>query len=405
MRAKIGKELLSKIELQKRPFEIYDTEMKGFTLRVHPSGTLVYLVRYRWHGKQTRVIIGKHPILTPAQARDEAKKILAGLVHGVNPDTKKLTKKKHTLKTFVEQEYSAWVEANHKDSKGTLKRLKYFIAEYGECCLEDISQRMLEQWRTARIKADRAPSTVNRDLAVLKSMFTTACEWGHIATNPLTKLKPAKLDNGRVRYLGDDDERRLQAAIDERECRIRDARASANKWRAERGYPLFPDLSDVAYVDHLKPMVLLSMNTGIRWGELVQLTWENVNIENAMLTVVGRTAKTGKTRHIPLNTIAVGALKAWKQQAGEKSGLVFQGAAGKVRNNIKKAWCNLMNTAQISNFRWHDLRHNFASQLVMAGVDLNTVRELMGHADLKMTLRYAHLAPEHKASAVAKLVL
>ena len=133
MKAKIGKELLSKIEPQNRPYEIYDTEMKGFTLRVQPSGTLIFLVRYRWNGKQTRVVIGKHPIFTPAQARDDAKKILAGLVHGVDPGAKEVTQKKHTLKSFVEEEYSAWVEAkDHKDGKGTIKRLKYFVKEYGE---------------------------------------------------------------------------------------------------------------------------------------------------------------------------------------------------------------------------------------------------------------------------------
>jgi site-specific recombinase XerD len=92
------------------------------------------------------------------------------------------------------------------------------------------------------------------------------------------------------------------------------------------------------------------------------------------------------------------------KQSGNGTGLVFPGAEGKTRNNIKKAWNNLLKTAQINNLRWHDLRHNFASKLVMAGEDLNTVRELLGHSDLKMTLRYAHLSPEHKASAVARLV-
>lgn len=406
MKAKIGKELLSKIEPQNRPYEIYDTEMKGFTLRVQPTGTLIFLVRYRCNGKQTRVVIGKHPVFTPVQARDQAKKILAGLVHGVDPAAKEVTQKKHTLKSFVEEEYAPWVEANpnHKDGKGTIKRLKYFFTEFGEFNLEDINQRMIEQWRTARSQAGKTPATVNRDISVLKSLFTTAIEWGQISVNPLAKLKPAKLDNARVRYLNDDEEKCLLAAIDDRERKIREGRAKANKWRAERGYPPFPDLSAVAYVDHVKPMVMLSMHTGIRWGELVQLTWENVNAENAMLTVLGRTAKTGKTRHIPLNAIAAGALKAWKQQTGEGSGLIFPGAEGKARNNIKKAWKNLLKTVKIANFRWHDLRHNFASKLVMAGEDLNTVRELMGHSDLKMTLRYAHLSPEHKASAVAKLV-
>lgn len=404
MKAKIGKELLSKIQFKSKPYEIYDTEMKGFTLRVQPSGTLIFLVRYRWQGKQTRVVIGKHPVLTPAQARDDARKVLAGLVHGVDPGTKEHEQKKHTLKSFVEEEYSVWVEANHKDGKGTIKRLKYFVEEFGDTSLEDIDQRMIEQWRTARIKAGRALATINRDISVLKSMFTTAIEWGHISANPLAKLKPAKLDNGRVRYLSDDEEKRVLVALDERESKIREGRASANKWRAERGYPLFPNLSAVAYVDHLKPMALLSLHTGIRWGELAQLAWEQINFDNAVMTVLGRTAKTGKTRHIPLNSIASGVLNGWKKQTDETTGLVFGGTEGKARNNIKKAWLNLMTAAQVKNFRWHDMRHDFASKLVMAGEDLNTVRELMGHADLKMTLRYAHLSPEHKASAVAKLV-
>ncbi len=404
MKAKIGKELLSKIQFKSKPYEIYDTDMKGFTLRVQPTGAIIYLVRYRWQGKQTRVVVGKHPVFTPVQARDDAKKILAGLVHGVDPGAKEVELKKHTLESFVEEEYSAWVEANHKDGKGTVKRLKYFVEEFGDTSLEDIDQRTIEQWRTARIKAGRALATINRDISVLKSMFTTAIEWGHLSANPLTKLKPAKLDNGRVRYLSDDEEKRLLAALDDRESKTREGRASANKWRAERGYPLLPDLSEVAYVDHLKPMILLSLHTGIRWGELVQLAWAQVNFDNAVMTVLGRTAKTGKTRHIPLNSIALAVLNGWKKQSDETSVLVFGGAEGKVRNNIKKAWSNLMKAAQTKNFRWHDIRHDFASKLVMAGEDLNTVRELMGHADLKMTLRYAHLSPEHKASAVAKLV-
>ena len=84
--------------------------------------------------------------------------------------------------------------------------------------------------------------------------------------------------------------------------------------------------------------------------------------------------------------------------------LVFPGTKGKRIVDVKTAWAKLLRQAGIESFRWHDMRHDFASRLVMAGVDLNTVRELLGHADLKMTLRYAHLAPEHKANAVEKLV-
>lgn len=404
MKAKIGKELLATITPKDKPLEIYDKDLKGFTLRVQPSGAMTYLVRYRWNGKQTRVIVGKHPINTPAQARDEARRVLAGLIHDLNPRAKAVTRKEHTLKSFVDEEYSGWAEVHLKDGKKAVARLKkYFFEDYGGNLLEEIDQRMIEHWRTARFTSGKAPATVNRDLSVLKSMFTKAVEWGHVAVHPLTKVKPAKLDNSIVRYLSEEEEKRLLTAIDRRECKIRTGRAAANKWRAERGYPLFPDLSVAEFVDHVKPMVLLSVHTGVRWGELVQLEWKQINMDSANLTVLGRTAKTGKTRHIPLNAVALGALKGWKKRTSGE-GLVFPGDDGKARNNIKKAWGNLLVSAQISDFRWHDLRHHFASKLAMAGVDLNTVRELMGHSDLKMTLRYAHLAPEHKAAAVAKLV-
>jgi integrase len=73
-------------------------------------------------------------------------------------------------------------------------------------------------------------------------------------------------------------------------------------------------------------------------------------------------------------------------------------------DDVKKSWYPVVKAAKLTGFRFHDLRHTFASKLVMLGIDLNTVRELLGHSDIKMTLRYAHLAPEHKAAAVAKLV-
>jgi integrase len=153
----------------------------------------------------------------------------------------------------------------------------------------------------------------------------------------------------------------------------------------------------------MTPMVLRSLNTGLRRGELFSLHWKNVNSDRAMLTVQGDTAKSGKTRHVPLNVIAVQLLKDWRAQSLQTD-LVFSSHNNNPFNNVKKAWAIILESADIQGFRWHDIRHHFASKLVMAGVDLNTGRELLGHADIKMTLRYAHLAPEHKAKAVAKLL-
>jgi integrase len=124
---------------------------------------------------------------------------------------------------------------------------------------------------------------------------------------------------------------------------------------------------------------------------------------------------------VPLNSDAIDVLKAWQPEASTNAsestrvvsikrpkrparGLVFPGDDGERMGGLKTAFLAIVKAAKIADFRFHDLRHTFASKLVQAGVDLNTVRELLGHADLKMTLRYSHLAPEHKAAAVAKLV-
>ena len=132
--------------------------------------------------------------------------------------------------------------------------------------------------------------------------------------------------------------------------------------------------------------------------------WTHISLTDApLVTVQAAYAKTGNTRHIPLNKVARATLQAWKAQQTDTNGYVFATQSGARIKSVRKGWKAILSAAKINDFRWHDLRHHFASKLVMAGVDLNTVRELMGHSSLDMTLRYAHLAPEHKAAAIAQL--
>ncbi len=148
-------------------------------------------------------------------------------------------------------------------------------------------------------------------------------------------------------------------------------------------------------------MVLLAMSTGMRRGGSFNLSRDWVDLERAVLTVKGKTAKSGTTRHIPVNDELLCVLKAWRDES-LSCALVFpvpKGKSAKVTkgvkeeipfDNISASWEGLLKPAQIRRFRWHDLRLHFASRLVMAGVDLNTIRELLGHADIRMTLRYAY---------------
>jgi integrase len=149
--------------------------------------------------------------------------------------------------------------------------------------------------------------------------------------------------------------------------------------------------------------VLLSLNTGARRGELYRLQWEDIDLDRKSLALVMRGKRKSHTRHIPLNKEAYNTLLAWQstQPGSEKS--VFPSKNGDKLDNTQTSWENLKKSAKINNFRWHDMRHHFASRLVMKGVPLNTVRELLGHTSLEMTLRYAHLAPEQKERAVAML--
>jgi len=166
-----------------------------------------------------------------------------------------------------------------------------------------------------------------------------------------------------------------------------------------------PDLRSLPFVDHIKPIILLSLNTGMRRGEVFTLQWKDIDWNNRTLSIPGPNAKSGSTRHIPLNQEAFNTLEFWKTMSlsTTSDSLVFPGKGGSVLIDTKHSWQTILKLAEIENFRWHDMRHHFASRLVMAGVDLNTVRELLGHSDLKMTIRYAHLCPKLKAAAVEKL--
>jgi integrase len=172
--------------------------------------------------------------------------------------------------------------------------------------------------------------------------------------------------------------------------------------RVKRGYELLPEIPKDAYSDHITPMVLVSINTGLRYGELAGLEWPAVDFRAKVLTVTGRTTKGAKTRHIPMNTEALDVLTRWhKYSTG--NGLVFCNPDGSRIGSVKTAWLAVLAEAKINGFRWHDLRHTFASKLVQRGVDLVVVRDLLGHGDFALTLRYAHLKPAQMVDAVARL--
>lgn len=415
MRTKITQKLLPKLKPETKvdgetltaPYEIRDTELRGLIVRVQPSGARSYIVQY---GRGKRVTLGSVDVLLLTTARDRARQILnaahddaskAEIATIAKPST---APDALTLRTFLTDHYTTWLTAHNKRGAQEAERLAVNFADWLDRPLAELNSWIVEKWRTERLKAGRKPATINRILAPLIAACGRAKEWKLIEENPLAGIKPLaqpKADAERVRYLSDDEDAALRKALLERDERKRAGRQSGNAWREERGQELLPAIGE--YADALTPLVTLSLNTGARRGELFSMRWSDVDLGARMITIRAATAKGNKTRKVPLNNEALRVLKAWKKQTGGGDALVFPGLRGGRLTDVKKAWKALLEAASIQAFRWHDMRHDFASKLVMRGVDLNVVRELLGHADLTMTLRYSHLSPAKLADAVSRL--
>lgn len=400
MKEKITAKLLAGLQVTGREYEVHDTIITGLFVRVTAAGAKSYVVTWARGRKKT---LGRVGILTLDQARQEATQYLADARKHGEPLAVTQGRKGAalpSLRRFIDDTYMPWFKTHHKGHEKTLHTLHNNFEAIMPQRLDAITGRDLDLIRTGWMQSGNKPSTVNRKMGSISGVFSRAVEWEYIGTHPMDRLKALKVDSmGLVRYLDAEETKRLRVALDARQDEARAERESANKWRADRGKELMPSLLQVPFTDHLKPMVLVSLNTGMRRGELFDLKWSAVNFQTKTITAAGATTKTSDTRHIPMNKETVRVLEDWKKLAG-KSRYVFPSQEGGRLEDVKSAWLKLLERAEIEGFRWHDMRHDFASRLVMAGVPLNTIRDLLGHADIKMTLRYAHLAPDSKAAAV-----
>lgn len=414
MRDKLSTTTLNRLKPAEKPFEVVDTEIKGYLLRVQPSGRMTYYYSYRnSEGKKVRIKLGVVGSISVKQAREQAVSVAGKASDGIDVQKEKKIRRneaKDTLKTtlgyFITTNYGPWALANRKSGQDTLDTLKRHFSDWYDLQLSEIGVLMLENWRTSRLDDGKQPTTINRNVAALKAVLSKAEEWGAIDYHPLGRLKPLRIDNSpKVRYLSPSEESALITALKERDSELRQARERGNQFRVKRGYTPLPSLMALPFADYLEPMVTLSLKTGMRRGEIFDLLWSDVDFDRAVFTIRAAISKSNRTRYIPMSPTALETLKKWRGQHEDAalSARVFTNSKGERFDNTNKAWRSLLKDAGIAQFRWHDMRHDFASKLVMKGVPLNTVRELCGHTDMNTTLRYAHLAPEHKAEAIAVL--
>jgi integrase len=411
LKEKLNARNVNALKSAAKRYRVFDTEIMGFHVRISPKGKKTYALAYRHNGLAREFTLNvKKGHATADQARALAKIYVGMIASGEDiqatkqaAHAKAKAEKHQTLGAFVKAKYQPWAERELRSAKESMRTLSRDFGYLYSRKLNDITPWIIESWSKQAKRKGLLPTTINRRVAILKSVLSKAALWGVIEHSPLKGMSHLKTDKtGRVRYLTDDEEKQLRSALEARQERCRKGRISHNRWLNDRQRATLPILS-ASFTDYLMPMVILALNTGMRRGELFSLIWSDIDLKNKQLTVQGHSSKSGNTRYLPLNDEACSTLTVWRNQNTGKD-LVFPSLiTGQRLDNIRKSWAGLRKLADLQDFRFHDLRHSFASKLVMAGVDLNTVRELLGHASMEMTLRYAHLAPQHKAAAVALL--
>jgi integrase len=295
---------------------------------------------------------------------------------GEEPERKKIGN--HYFSELVD-EYKKWGK-RQKCYYSKIHLINQLSKDFGHMLLKNFSTKLIEQYQSRRLQEGKRsvkinnrsvllpnkPATVNRLQATLSHMITKAYEWEMITEDVLKRVRKVKLleeNNRRLRFLSKE------------ECQTLIENCDA----------------------HVKPIVITALNTGMRRGEILSLTWNQIDLKHGFILL--DITKNGERREIPINDTLKNVFQSLIRRL-DVPWVFFNPKTGKRYQEVKRSFHAALRRSNIQDFHFHDLRHCFASHLVMAGIDFTTVKELLGHKTLTMTLRYAHLAPTHKVNAV-----
>jgi integrase len=333
----------------------------------------VYASRIRGELIQN-IRIGEHPQTLKEKREMEQAHSEAEIVRQEAEDLNRLTFDE------VARKYIVWSRRNKKSWKDDLIRYsKHLRPILSELTLKEITARHLDELKNKLTDKELAPATIKHCLALVRQIFNKARAWNlYDGKNPVEGFKLPKLNNRRVRFLSHEEADMLL-----KEIRVRS-----------------PMLHDQA---------LLSIYTGMRFGEIATLRWNDIDFENGIIHILS--PKGGESRQVYITDEIKAMLEERKRQAGDDaSNLVFPDRNGKIQNSVSDTFDRVINdlgwnenTPQLQRVVFHSLRHSFASWLAIQGTPLYTIKELMGHKSIVMTERYAHLIPDQKIEAVKSL--
>lgn len=269
--------------------------------------------------------------------------------------------RKRVMFSELAKDRLALVTAHHSRPKGENHLIERWLIDFKDMDASKITPSMIENVLTEIKQEGKAPATVNHHLELIKAMYNKASRDGLLSVNPAAKVKKYKLNNVIVRYL-----------------------------TPQQEVSLFESLSNTYH-----PIVKTAINTGIRQGELLRLTWDDIDWNTGILTV--KKSKHGQAHRMPMNSLVQEVLsEAFKNR---KTDRIFPHDNSRMRKTFEKA----IKAAGLAPFRFHDLRHTFASRLAMKGVNDRTLMTLGGWKSPAMLNRYAHLSPTHLWQAVESL--
>ncbi|MDQ7082687.1 MAG: tyrosine-type recombinase/integrase [Aquificota bacterium] len=333
----------------------------------------VWYFEMRYKGKRYYIRIGAVPKTIAREIAEEKRREIIRGEYVADRDSDVLFKE-------IALDYLEWYKADrHGSRKRTIQvqeiRVNRLIDFFGNKRLREINEYIVEKYKQKRLEEGVSKSTVNKELTILKAIFNKAKEWG-IYKGAVPEIKKFKDKNERLRYLTYEEARKLIEACPE--------------W--------------------FRPVIIFALNTGCRAGEIFSLKWDMVDFRARVLRIPNTLTKNKEVIKKPMNEVVYNLLKELKRKQEEKGidhGYVFTNSKGLPYNYDDKTYRRVFTTAckkaGIENFRFHDLRHTFASWVAMQSKDIYAVKELLGHKDISMTKRYAHLTEDYLRQVVNEI--
>lgn len=363
-----------------REAEYSDAECIGLHLRVGKNGRRFFQHRYTFLGRKKCMALGEFPAVTVQEARQRVSESKAVLARDKDPaGERRKARAELTFADFAEELYLPFAKERKKTWDDDAWRIAQILnPAVGGLRLSAVTHRDLLQM-LAKEKVRTSATSANHLLALVKRMLGLAVEWEHLEKNPAAKLEKFPEPSHRERYLAEEELPRFLAALEQGEDRLSIA------------------------------AIRLLLFTGCRRGEVVSLKWDQVHLTEGRLLL--RETKNGRSRSVHLNAKAREVLGELDERRGTDdrtagTDYVFPSRRGStkphifdLRNPFEKACA----AAGIGGFRIHDLRHTFASVAVRAGASLFDVQKLLGHRDIAMTQRYAHLSADDLKAATERV--